>query len=45
MAENTTKDFIDNLALGKNDDAGEAFKNALRGKVGDSNVLQSAVYP
>ena len=36
MAENTTKDFIDNLAQGKNDDAGEAFKNALRGKVGDS---------
>lgn len=36
MTENTTKDFIDNLAQGKNDDAGEAFKNALRGKVGDS---------
>ena len=36
MAENTTKDFIDALAQGKNDDAGEAFKNALRGKVGDS---------
>ena len=36
MTENTTKDFIDNLAQGKNDDSGEAFKNALRGKVGDS---------
>ena len=36
MAENETKDFIDALAQGKNDDAGEAFKNALRGKVGDS---------
>ena len=36
MAENTTKDFIAALAQGKNDDAGEAFKNALRGKVGDS---------
>ena len=36
MAENETKDFIDALAQGKNDDAGEAFKNALRGKVGDA---------
>ena len=31
-----TKNFIDQLSLGKNDDAGEAFKAALRDKVANS---------
>jgi len=30
------KNFIDALASGKNDDAGEAFKDALKVKVGDA---------
>jgi len=30
------KNFIDALADGKNDDAGEAFKDALKVKVGDA---------
>ena len=31
-----TKNFIDQLSQGKNDEAGEAFKAALRDKVADS---------
>tara|TARA_S200000501_G_scaffold274672_1_gene258348 strand:+ start:394 stop:729 length:336 start_codon:yes stop_codon:yes gene_type:complete len=31
-----TKNFIDQLSQGKNDDAGEAFKAALRDKVANS---------
>ena len=31
-----TKAFIDNLEAGKNADAGEAFKSALRDKMGDA---------
>ena len=31
-----TKSFIDNLAAGNNNEAGEDFKNVLRGKVGDA---------
>ena len=31
-----TKNFIDHLANGNNTDAGEAFKDALRGKVADA---------
>ena len=34
MSENV-KNFIDNLEVGKNADAGEAFKSALRDKMGD----------
>jgi len=34
MSEHT-KAFIDNLEAGQNADAGEAFKDALRAKVGD----------
>ena len=30
-----TKNFIDQLSQGKNDEAGEAFKAALRDKVAD----------
>lgn len=30
------KSFIDNLSAGNNNEAGEDFKNALRGKVGDA---------
>ena len=30
-----TKNFIDQLSQGKNDEAGEAFKAALRDKVSD----------
>ena len=38
MAEinDNTKNFIDQLSQGKNDDAGEAFKAALRDKVANS---------
>ena len=35
MSEHT-KAFIDNLEAGKNADAGEAFKSALRDKMGDA---------
>ena len=35
MSENV-KNFIDNLEAGKNADAGEAFKSALRDKMGDA---------
>ena len=35
MSEHT-KAFIDNLEAGQNADAGEAFKNALRDKMGDA---------
>jgi len=35
MSENT-KAFIDNLEAGNNADAGEAFKSALRDKMGDA---------
>ena len=35
MSENT-KAFIDNLEAGNNADAGEAFKQALRDKMGDA---------
>ena len=35
MSENT-KAFIDNLETGNNADAGEAFKSALRDKMGDA---------
>ena len=35
MSEHT-KTFIDNLEAGKNADAGEAFKSALRDKMGDA---------
>ena len=35
MSENV-KNFIDNLEVGKNADAGEAFKSALRDKMGDA---------
>jgi len=35
MSENV-KNFIDNLSLGQAAEAGEAFKNALRDKVGDA---------
>ena len=35
MSENT-KSFIDNLEAGNNADAGEAFKSALRDKMGDA---------
>ena len=31
-----TKNFIDQLSNGNNTDAGEAFKSALRDKVGDA---------
>ena len=31
-----TKNFIDHLSQGNNDEAGEAFKSALRDKVADS---------
>ena len=31
-----TKNFIDQLSQGNNDEAGEAFKSALRDKVADS---------
>ena len=34
MSDNV-KNFIDKLQSGDNADAGEAFKNALRDKVGD----------
>ena len=36
MANENTKNFIDQLSQGKNDEAGEAFKAALRDKVADS---------
>ena len=36
MANENTKNFIDQLSQGKNDDAGEAFKAALRDKVANS---------
>ena len=35
MSENV-KNFIDNLEAGKNADAGEAFKSALRDKMGNA---------
>ena len=35
MSEHT-KNFIDNLEAGNNADAGEAFKQALRDKMGDA---------
>ena len=35
MSEHT-KTFIDNLEAGQNADAGEAFKNALRDKMGNA---------
>ena len=35
MSENV-KNFIDNLEVGKNADAGEAFKSALRDNMGDA---------
>ena len=35
MANENTKNFIDQLAQGNNDEAGEAFKAALRDKVAD----------
>ena len=35
MANENTKNFIDQLSQGKNDEAGEAFKAALRDKVAD----------
>ena len=35
MSENV-KNFIDNLEVGKNADAGAAFKSALRDKMGDA---------
>ena len=35
MSEHT-KTFIDNLEAGKNADAGQAFKNALRDKMGNA---------
>ena len=34
--ENNVVNFIDNLQAGNNADAGEAFKSALRDKVGDA---------
>ena len=30
------RQFVDNLTAGENNEAGEAFKSALRGKVGDA---------
>ena len=35
MANENTKNFIDQLSQGNNDEAGEAFKAALRDKVAD----------
>ena len=35
MANENTKNFIDQLSQGNNDEAGEAFKSALRDKVAD----------
>ena len=35
-ANDNTKNFIDQLSQGKNDEAGEAFKAALRDKVANS---------
>ena len=35
MANENTKNFIDQLSRGNNDEAGEAFKSALRDKVAD----------
>jgi hypothetical protein len=35
-----TREFIDALANGNNADAGEAFKDALRAKVGDALELK-----
>jgi len=36
MPNNEVKNFIDKLSAGKNADAGDAFKAALRDKVGDA---------
>ena len=42
MSEHVKK-FIDDLSNGKNADAGEAFKDALRAKVADSLDKQELI--